>query len=105
MHLVSQRLKDYELVMVLSPEASDEEAEATAERVAGFITERGGEVSERNTWGVRRLAFPIQRFQEGNYVLTRFSLSGQDVVELERSLNASQGVLTYLVTKPNKPVK
>ena len=103
--MVSQRLKDYELVAVLSPESTDEEAEATMERIAAFISERGGAVSERESWGVRRLAYPIQRFQEGNYVLTRFSLNGQDVVELDRNLNASQDVLTHLVTKPSKPVK
>lgn len=84
--------------MVLSPEASDEEVAAAVERVTSFVTERGGSVSEQETWGLRRLAYPIRRFQEGNYVLTRFALDAKDVVELDRGLNASEDVLRHLVT-------
>ena len=100
--MVSQRMRDYELVMVLSPEVDEENASAAIERVANFITERGGTVSEPDNWGVRRLAFPIRRYQEGNYVQRRFALDAKDVVELDRTLIASEDVLTHLVTKVDK---
>ena len=97
--MVSERSRDYELVMVLSPEANEEELTATVERVSNFITEHGGTAEEPDKWGLRRLAYPIEEFMEGNYVLTRFSLEASNVTELDRSLQSSDDVLRHLVTK------
>ncbi len=106
MDLTTQRLRDYELVMVLSPEVGDEEVTATVERVTGFVAERGGSVVDQEHWGLRRLAYPIRNFQEGNYILTRFTLDSQDVRELDRTLTASQDLLRHLVTlAPKAQVK
>lgn len=93
-----QRLREYELVMILSPEASDDEITASVERWANYITERGGSVSEQDVWGLRRLAYPIRRFVEGNYVLTRFEMDAANIKELDRTINASEDVLRHLVT-------
>jgi small subunit ribosomal protein S6 len=89
--------------MILSPEATEEEAAATVERVTGFITDCGGSISETVAWGVRRLAYPIAKFMEGNYVLTRFSLEAEDAVQFDRNLKTSRDVLRHLVTKAPKP--
>jgi len=97
--LVAQRTRDYELVMVLSPQASDEEVSATTQRVADLITTRGGSVLEQKQMGLRRLAFPIKRFQEGNYFLTRFTSNPNTVMELDRSLKASEDILRHMLTK------
>ncbi len=97
MDLTTQRLRDYELVMVLSPEVGDEEVTAAVERVTGFVTEHGGSVVDEENWGLRRLAYPIRNFQEGNYLLTRFTLDSQDVKELDRTLTASEEGLRHLV--------
>ena len=96
--LTIQQLREYELVMILSPEASDDEITASIERWANYITERGGSVSEQDVWGLRRLAYPIKRFVEGNYVLTRFEMDTALIKELDRTMNASEDVLRHLVT-------
>ena len=103
--MVGERTRDYEVVMILSPEATEEEVATTVERVGSLITERGGTVSEPENWGVRRLAYPIQRFFEGKYVLTEFSMEAEHVLELELSLNATEIVLRHLVTKREEPKK
>ncbi|MCI0441302.1 MAG: 30S ribosomal protein S6 [Chloroflexi bacterium] len=97
--MVAERVRDYELVMVLSPEFSDEELTAGIERVSRFITDRGGSVSEQEVWGLRRLAYPVKRFLEGTYVLTRFKLDAANVGGLDRNLRASEDVLRHLVTR------
>jgi small subunit ribosomal protein S6 len=96
-------MRKYELVMVLSPEANEDEITATLERVTNFVTQHGGSVSEEERWGIRRLAYPVRRFQEGNYTLTRFELDASDAIELERTLVSSEDVLRHLVTKVEKP--
>ena len=103
--MVAQRTRDYELVMVLKPEAQEDEIAATVDRVNEFISGRGGSVGDQENWGLRRLAYQIEKFQEGYYTLTRFAMDAKDVTELDRSLNASDDVLRHLVTKIEKSKK
>ncbi|MCL0029179.1 30S ribosomal protein S6, partial [Dehalococcoidia bacterium] len=100
--MANKDLRDYEIVLVISPEATEDEAGATVETITTFIGDRGGVVNHQENWGVRRLAFPIRRFSEGNYFLARFTLDGENVIELGRSLNASQSVLRHMVVRMDK---
>lgn len=97
--MVAQRLRDYEIVFILTPEANEGEVNAAVERVSAFITARGGTVSEHEVWGLRRLAYPINKFMEGIYVLAKFTLDANDVLALDRSLNTSEDVIRHLVTR------
>ena len=90
-------------MVVFTPEATEDEAAAAVERVTGFISDRGGSVTAREDWGVRRLAYPIKKFQEGNYVLLRFGMEAKDAKELDSTLQAAQDVLRHLVTIADGP--
>ncbi len=97
--MVAQRVRDYEVVIILSPEATEDELNGILERVDGWIAERGGAVKERDLWGLKRFAFPIKKFTEGNYSLTKFSIDTGMAQELDRYLKASEDVLRALVVK------
>ena len=97
--MVAERTRQYELVMILSPESTEEEVSGTVENVHGFITDGGGAVSEHETWGLRRLAYPLRKFREGNYALTYFESSPASMQELEDNLKASQDIMRFLVTR------
>ena len=103
--MVAQRTRDYELVIIISPEANEEEINATIERVTLYITERGGSIIEQVKWGLRRLAYPIRRFHEGTYALMRFSADSDDIIGLDQSLKASEDILRHLTTRLDKSVK
>lgn len=92
-------MRDYELVLIISPEVAEEEVPNTLEKVNGVITSRGGVVVDTNHWGRRKLAYPIKRFTEGNYVLTRFQLEPELVREVEATLKVSEEVLRHLIVK------
>ncbi|MDO8614249.1 MAG: 30S ribosomal protein S6 [Dehalococcoidia bacterium] len=92
-------MRDYELVMVVSPEVGDEGLPATVERVSQFIQERGGEIRTVDQWGRRRLAYPIRRFTEAFYVVTHFALDPQAVRALEGNLDLAEDVLRHLVVR------
>ncbi len=96
---MSERSRSYELVMIVSPEASDDEVSAAQERVDGLVQGSGGEMTHHEAWGLRRLAYPIQKFQEGSYLLSRFTASPETALQVERTLNADQGVIRHLVVK------
>ena len=94
-----KQLRDYELVLIISPEVVEEKFEATIDSVSQFITEKGGIVSNVERWGKRRLAYPIEHFMEGSYVLTRFRLKPALSKELEVNLQISEEVLRHLLVK------
>ena len=92
-------MRDYELVVVVSPEVGDEGFPVTVARVSQFIRDRGGEVKNVDEWGRRRLAYPIQRHTEAFYAVTQFSAEPQAVRPLESSLDLAEDVLRHLVVK------
>lgn len=92
-------MRDYELVVIISPEVTDEEVPVTLEKMNQFITDRGGSITEVNQWGRRKLAYPIENFMEGNYVLTQFKMEPKQTAELEASLRLSEEILRHLLVR------
>lgn len=92
-------MRDYELVLVISPDVGDEGLPATIERAHQYIQTNGGEIKQVDEWGRRRLAYPIRRATEGYYVITRFALEPQSVRGLEAGLDLAEDVLRHLVVK------
>ncbi len=97
--MVAQRLRDYEIVLIITPEANEGEVDAIVERMGALIADHGGSVTARDTWGLRRLAYPIAKFMEGIYVVVQFTLDAKDVLALDRSLDTSEDVIRHLITK------
>jgi small subunit ribosomal protein S6 len=94
-----EQLPDYELVLIISPESTEEESEAAIESVSRFITGKGGVVADIERWGKRRLAYPIRHFVEGSYVLAKFKLPPAFGKELEGNLRISEEVLRHLLIR------
>ena len=92
-------MRDYELIVIVSPEVPDEELPTHLDKISEFITNKGGSVTEVERWGKRKLAYPINHFREGNYVLTRFKLEPGTTAELEANLRISEKILRHLLIK------
>ena len=92
-------LRDYELVVILSPEIGDDTVSASIQRVQESVTSRGGEVVDVNHWGRRRLAYPIKRHLEGNYVVSQIKLDPGQIPDLESTLRISEDVIRHLIVR------
>ncbi len=92
-------MHDYELVAIISPEVDEEGVFKIVDKVTQSINSRGGAVEEIKKWGRRKLAYPIRKFMEADYVLARFKLMPTSVKELEGEITASEDILRYLVIK------
>ncbi len=99
MNEVGEGLRDYELIVIISPEVADEEIPATLEKINRFIVERGGSITEASQWGRRKLAYPIKNFTEGNYALTHFKMEPRLTADLEANLGISEEVLRHLLVR------
>lgn len=93
------RLRDYELVFIVSPEVADEALENKVDGISQFITGKNGVISDVERWGKKKLAYPVAHFLEGTYVLTRFRLGPARCRELEASLEISEEILRYLLIR------
>jgi len=92
-------LRNYELVLIISPELGDEAIEATLDNISKSVTESGGTVADVERWGKRKLAYPLKHFMEGNYVLTQLKMSPASGKQLEANLRISEDVLRHLLIK------
>jgi small subunit ribosomal protein S6 len=90
---------NYELVAIVSPEVDEEGVSKVMDKVSKSISDRGGMVDRVDKWGRRKLAYPIRKFMEANYILTRFKLEPKLIKEVETEIKASEEILRYLVVK------
>ncbi len=94
-----EHLRDYELVLIISPGVLGEKFDTVMDNVSQFITGKGGTISDVEQWGKRRLAYPIKHCEEGSYVLSRFKLKPTLSKELEANLQISEEILRHLLIK------
>ena len=92
-------MRDYELVVILSPELAEEEVPAAIDRLRQVIADRGGEVTDINRWGRRKLAYPIKKQVEGNYLVTQVKLDPRRTTDIEAGLRISEEVLRHLLVR------
>ncbi len=94
-----KQLRDYELVLVISPEVEEDKLGAIINNVSQFVTGHGGTISNLERWGKRKLAYQIRHFTEGNYVLAQFKMKPALSRGLEANLQISEEVLRYLLIR------
>jgi small subunit ribosomal protein S6 len=88
------------MVVIITPEVADDDVEDAVDRlIRRPIEGEGGTLDEVDSWGRRKLAYPIQKHVEGNYVLTHLQIDPENTTGLERGLQISEEVLRYLLIR------
>ncbi len=96
---MSRPVRNYELFFIVRPEVDDEGLAAVVKTIKDLVKRDGGEVSKVDLWGLRRLAYPIQKLREGQYVLMHLDMAPEGVAELERNLGLSEQIIRHLVVR------
>jgi small subunit ribosomal protein S6 len=91
--------RKYELVYVVSPDATDEQVTELHTQVEGIAQRMGGSIDKTENWGRRRLAYEIGRHKEGTYVLEVLDGSGELMKEIDRRLKVTDLVIRHLVVR------
>ena len=92
-------MRSYELIFIVHPELDEDDLTAVLERVTGLIERNSGKVSRVEPWGLRRLAYPIEKQWEGQYVLMELELEPQGMAGLERDLGLVEPVMRHLIVR------
>ena len=89
-------MTNYEVLFIIDPALEDEKKEATIEAVKEIIA-ADGEVGNVDVWGMRKLAYPIQKKSEGYYVVIEFQGNPSLPKELDTRLRSSDNVMRHLI--------
>lgn len=85
------------MIFVLQADEPETELEARVAKVESTIAVEGGEIAERNHWGVRQLAYEIQHETRGNYMHLRFTAGGDAIDKLDNDFRLDHKILRHLV--------
>lgn len=89
----------YECVIIARQDLSSGQVESLTETLSTLVTEQGGEVKKKESWGLRSLAYKIKKNRKGHYVLLNLDAPAAAVAELERTMRLNEDVLRYLTIR------
>lgn len=91
-------MNKYEVLFILKPNLEEEKRTQAIEKFKSIIAS-AGEVEKVDEWGMKRLAYEIEKMKEGYYVLIDFSAAAELPMELERNFRISDDVIRFMVTR------
>jgi len=95
-------LKHYESVVIFNAALEDPQIEQAISMLQSNITSTGGEITETDNWGRKRLAYPINNAKSGYYFITRFIGPPSMISEFERTLKLDENVIRYMTIALDK---
>ena len=98
-------MRIYEELFIVKPDAPDEEVDQFVEQLRTQLTNAGATVDKIDKWGKRRLAYRVDKYREGSYILFQFTAGPEMVREFERRLRVSDIVLKFLTVRIDETLK
>lgn len=95
-------MSNYELMVIFTPVLSEEDYKAVQKKFVDFVKDNGGELMHENPWGLRSLAYPIQKKTTGMYLVLEYKAPSDFNEKLKIQLNRDENVLRYMFNKLDK---
>ena len=95
-------MNNYELMVIFTPVLSDDEFKAAQRKYTTLVTDNGGSIVGENPWGLKSLAYPIQKKTTGLYWVVEFTAPSDFNEKLKIQLLRDESVLRHMVTKLDK---
>jgi small subunit ribosomal protein S6 len=95
----------YEVMFILRPDVTEEDADKLISGFTTSVTNGGGEVKSVEKMGRRKLAYMVRKFNDGSYVLLTIAASGPVVLELERRLRVTEPVIKFITVRMDEEQK
>ncbi len=95
-------MNHYETVFILTPVLSDAQMKEAVDKFTGVITANGGTIVNEENWGLRKLAYPIQKKSTGFYTLVEFDAAPDTIKKLETQFRRDERVIRFLTFRLDK---
>ena len=90
---------NYETLVLLSPELAEDNRKEILEGLTTIVEREGGTMVETDDWGMRQLAYPVQKQTRGYYVRIVYAAPNALVAELERNIRITDGIFKFITVK------
>lgn len=97
--------RTYEEFFIVEPDTPEEQIDAYIEQIKGIVTAAGGSIDKVEKWGKRKLAYKINKFTEGYYVLIQFTSSPEPVREIEHRMRVTDMVMRWVTVRIDEKLK
>jgi len=95
-------MNQYETVFILTPVLSEEQMKEAVKKYEDFLTKNGAEIVHRENWGMRKMAYPIQKKSSGFYQILEYKIDGDAIAKLELEFKRDERILRFLTVKLDK---
>ena len=95
-------INQYETVFIMTPVLSDQQMKETVEKFKGVLTAQGAEIINEESWGLKKMAYPIQKKSTGFYQLIEFKAEPTTIDKLEIAYRRDERVIRFLTVKNEK---
>lgn len=95
-------MQNYELMVIFTPVLSEEEFKNAQKKLTAFVTENDGEIVHENAWGLKSLAYPIQKKTTGLYWVLEYTAPSDFNEKLKVQLNRDESVIRHMYTALDK---
>ncbi len=95
-------LKNYESMIVITPDLSNDDAKKENEKITSFITKNKGSIDNTDEWGKKKLAYEIRKFKEGFYFVNYIQFDPEKISELERTYRINENIIRYNILVKEK---
>jgi len=95
-------MNQYETVFILTPVLSDVQMKEAVEKFTGLLKEEGAEIINEENWGLKKLAYPIQKKSTGFYQLVEFKANPETIAKLELNFRRDERVIRFLTFRMDK---
>ncbi|MEH7386159.1 30S ribosomal protein S6 [Bacillus sp. JJ1521] len=92
-------MRKYEVMYIIRPNIEDEAKKALVERFNGVLTDNGAEITNVKEWGKRRLAYEINDFRDGYYMILNVMSNSEAVNEFDRLAKISEDIIRHIIVK------
>lgn len=100
--MATQNLQSYELMVIFTPILAEDEFKAAQKKFADFIKENGGEIVHQDAWGLRSLAYPINKKTTGLYWVLEYKAATDVNAKLEIQMNRDESIMRHMITRLDK---
>ena len=95
-------MNQYETVFILTPVLSDDQMKEAVKKYEDYLANNGAEIVHEESWGMRKLAYPIQKKSTGFYQLIEYKAEGEIIADVETEFRRDERVLRFLTVKLDK---
>lgn len=95
-------MSNYETVFISTPVLSNDEYSKTVKKYTDFLEKNGGKLVSKEDWGIRTLAYPIQKKTSGYYTLIEFQIDGSMIKKMEVEFKRDENIMRFLTVALDK---